>query len=306
MLSAIVIALIAVPSRELDFLTEANSHSTSLSYGFTSGGVFCAPKESLTVTAFDGAEVSPSVSIEFECSHPGKLLEESGAWPVTKLTDSRGQARVIVYGAGTSTEAAITVTAKWKSASGNVLATANVSVELGSYSSNSQVPPELPPLFSTPCSISYAETLTWFVGYSSSARSDWSASGRVGFIPGTSLVDVLFDDSVCDSMTSALAFTENTGGQKHIHYNRFNLDGDPTRAGSCPPNNYARLSWRHANLTVANHELGHALGLGHTQNLESIVYPNTSNYFCLGVEKYAIADQFRLNQLYAPCSEIKK
>lgn len=100
-----------------------------------------------------------------------------------------------------------------------MLATVEVTVELGSWGPNYQTPAELPPVLSNPCSVTYYESLTWFTGFSATARSDWTASGRVAFTPGTSLVQILYDDSVCDPFEIAYAYTEVAGAQKHIHYN---------------------------------------------------------------------------------------
>ena len=148
------------------------------------------------------------------------------------------------------------------------------------------------------CAITFAENLSWFTGYSSQARSDWTTSGRVGFVSGGSLPQLFFDDSVCDPQDPSFAYTEVDGPQKHIHYNRYHLDGDPTRTGACAGNRFARLSWRHMNRAVANHELGHALGLGHTINIESVVHPTIDHYFKLNIETYTMSDQVRLNQIY--------
>jgi hypothetical protein len=305
MLGTLALAVVLVPAPATWFYAESNSGETSLSYGFSSTGVSNDPKTSLVATVHDGRTFPGGHTMVFDCDKRSHLSNETGSWPATVTTDSKGQGRVVVFGSKLAPVEKIAVTMRWYKPDGSFAMDDAVTVYLGSWSENNQVPPQLPqvPAVANPCAIRYAENVSWFLGYSAQARNDWTASGRVGFQQSNQNFQVLFDDNWCEPASAAYAQTEFGPNDTHIHYNRWNLDGDPTRSGACPGNKFPRVSWRHHNKVVAVHELGHALALDHVSNLGSIVYPSIDNYLKLGTESSSSYDRVRINQLYPnPCN----
>lgn len=252
--------------------------------------------ESLTATTRNGLDPQPGQTVKFECNRADRLVSTEGAWPITKTTDSKGQARVLVKGGGKDGMAIVTckwiepVTGLTRSASQVFIlaveespGTGNATVGFGALSN--------------PLAIPYQDTTTYMSNFTGGSRTVWANTGRVGFVTAGA-TKIIFREVMEPSNESPAYvpfFTEN--GARVVCFNTHKINGDPTRDPH--PSSYARIEWRHHALQTANHELGHALGLDHpVDNPTSLMDAGVAGWFVWRVEGPITPDLTTFYQIY--------
>jgi hypothetical protein len=233
----------------------------------------------LTATVWQSYWGYEGRTVQFTTNHPEWLALDRAS----DITNYEGQCRVVVHGTGACTvdNSLVTVTATWTNALGKKYPhTCNLHL-LTHNTTYLETPEWHPPLYPVP--IPYYEiNLSMMMSAASQSRTDYSshAFSHIAYTSSALNPKITFQECWGCEDNTAFAWTiyEPTTGVSEIHYNMSLLHGDRD-----PDFWYVTttpLGWRHHVRHTADHEMAHALLLGHNGVFQkSLVWGGTYPYF---------------------------
>jgi hypothetical protein len=131
---------------------------------------------------------------------------------------------------------------------------------------------------------------SWMHSYVVQSRSTWTIPGKINFpATGTQIQWIPGWDNSFPADAYAATSQNNGMLPRIIRFNPFTMNGNPLTNGSW----YAPVEKRHHVQTVANHELGHAIFLGHhASRTAALMYFNIECYFIHGTVNPTDGDKF--------------
>ena len=253
----------------------------------------------MTLTAFTSLSTTIPKSGETVNFSVGSALMGKVILSATSaVTDSTGRCYITIKSAsGFPYEQGI-IFAKWTpSWDTSAHLTSQITITLASLPLTDIPPPIEISLVSPSNPLTYSDdSLPYISNYTSQSRYDWFMAGKISFtIVGLlsqiswSPVSIPPEDSAWGQMVD-LQFPLG----KVIWFNENHLDPNPFTNGF----HGVAASQRHNLRQVANHELGHALGLGHIGSLPSIMFPAPQGFFFSGNQTPQAFDKSVLSGVY--------
>jgi hypothetical protein len=234
----------------------------------------------LTAGVYIGADPFPNQQVTFSTNHPEwiELNTTSGT------TDAWGLCRVIIHGKGTAADMDVArVDAKWTD-NLSIQHTASVNITLRGYNTTFATTPLNGPTFSPATNIPYRfHELNLTSSYAANSISTFTFPGEITWSQVASGEQVRFEEYWASSdsrFAYKIVLGPSYGNKTLIRYNLAQLHGFHSEWSfdvTTP------IGWRHHVQETSNHELAHALGIGHnTTFLKSLMTLDEHCYFVWG------------------------
>ncbi len=241
-------------------------------------GQFPQPQTDLSVCAIALQDDSPVVNVPILFD-----VQPSAGWVLSAAsvnTNAKGQAIITVH--PTATSAQTILKARWVIGGKTYSATQTLKPLYDMCQTNTLTPAQ-----SWGGGFSDAHHIRWksnnsaFNAEYTNAFTAWSGGGHVGFIQDVNNPEILIQDTT-DPTNQAYAWTSVAQNQVYkyvVTNNSYWMNADPITNGSPSP----PKANSHYIQTVATHEIGHCLGLGHNPiDRAALLWFDIDTYFVCG------------------------
>ncbi len=209
------------------------------------------------------------------------------------ITDADGKCHVVICGSGASVTDGTDIRVYVKAVNPNTHVTiisSFVTITIRQYHPNIADSPWEGPIILPSEGIEYnMSALNKMASYTSTAIGDWTDTHYITFAQNNANYQLYFEEFIpLDHNLSWYGQTlkpfkpGNPNPYSKIQYNMWFLDANAVT----PHNPWTPFGWRFDIQDIADHEIGHFLGVGHNEIYgKSLMYPNDASYFVWGTVK---------------------